>query len=195
MMNIPGTQVPITALRTTSRKKSTGPLPPLGALLILPVLLFSVAAYFGYLDFKMTETNAQGEANRYSEKTTFISAKSCLATTAQRTFTLNSGKLSDGGWGLATLNFKYTYSAATAVTMVCTISDDSGTTSFTPQSCNDISGTNTCVNMKWSKAVTASANWPWRVGLGGFVYATCTVYCVSGSVGDSLTVTGYYSTR
>ena len=122
---------------------------------------------------------------------TVISAKACNDTAANRAFTVADVAL-ERGYNLLVVTFDFTWVDATDVTLTCTHSPDAGTTKATLQDCTVSAGNCTSDDVKFTKSVTASKIWPWRVDVTGFYDVTCTFACTEAvGGGDLLTMKGY----
>jgi hypothetical protein len=134
------------------------------------------------------------------EKMTFLSAVAGNANAAALTFTVplaNSSYTVTSASQMANLFFNLDYtSGATAVGMICSVSDDSGSTLFLVQSCAVLSGACTSSDASWSKAIAAAdKKWAWRVDFTGYTYGSCAVTITGGAANDALTVTGWMSSK
>lgn len=89
------------------------------------------------------------------------------------------------------LNFKYTYSAATAVNWVIELSDDNGTTFFLyPPVVDPSTSPITVTHPSFTKATgAASSNFTSSVLMTGFTQLKVTVTSTGGGAGDLLTLT------
>jgi hypothetical protein len=95
------------------------------------------------------------------------------------------------GYTWLDLRFNHSaHSAATAVTMTCTTSEDGGTTKEILQDCTVASGACTSDDASWSKAVSGTKKWRWRVGIKNGKQAECVVALTAGDGTDKITVKG-----
>lgn len=95
------------------------------------------------------------------------------------------------GYTWLDLRFNHSaHSAATAVTLSCTTSEDGGTTDDILQDCSLASGVCTSSDASWSKAVSATKVWRWRVGIKNGKQAECQVALTAGDGTDRITVKG-----
>lgn len=140
---------------------------------------------------------AQDKAVRVTPLKTHMTAQSCISTVAaaDRTATIDVGRLGPNGeaLSLAVVGIDLTWNAAATVTLTCTSSDDGGTTDYSIQDCTMGSGTCTSADLSWSKTVTASKKWQWRIDTLGFVRLECVVLC-SGAGTDTVTIKSYQTT-
>ena len=154
-------------------------------LLVALCLLLSSAAY------------AQDKKLTVTPKRDHFTAQSCISTVAaaSRTAIIDLGFVGPNGQAMSrtVVEVELTWNAAATVTMTCTESSDGGTTDFTIQDCTTGAGTCTSNDASWSKAVTASKNWPWRIRSAGFLRLECVFLC-SGAGTDTLTVKSYQTT-
>jgi hypothetical protein len=154
--------------------------------LVLALCLLSSSAY------------AQSQKLQVTPLKTHITAQSCISTVdaASRTATIDVGAIGPTGTAmpLAVIGVELTWGAATAVTMTCTHSPDSGTTAYKIQECPVAAGVATCVNASHSKAVSASVNWANRVDTTGFLRLSCVFLC-DGVGADTITVKSYQTTK
>ena len=116
---------------------------------------------------------------------------------AVRTFTIGP---SIGGTSLITgderlegytwldLRFAFTYGASTDVGLTCTTSENGGTDEDTLQDCTLASGVCTSNDASWTKAVTASKKWRWRIGIKNGKRVKCVVTSTGAGASDQLTV-------
>ena len=126
--------------------------------------------------------NAYQKVNR-----TLLSAVAMNAAAALRTFTLTEQEVS--AFGTVAVYIKFTWNAATAISMACTASPDAGTTAYTLQSCSTVAGVCTSSNASWTKAVTASANWVWRIdtlALSAGARISCVISSTGGGANDTV---------
>ena len=136
-----------------------------------------------------------------SERKVLLNAVAANAAAGSRTFTLlsiggGSTKVADGGYNLAVLHFYMNWTAtATAVTLVCSASDDGGTTLYTMQSCDVASGVCTSSDSSWVKAISADTRWAWRVDLSGYSYISCVATVTGGAADEAISVSGYLTTK
>lgn len=121
---------------------------------------------------------------------TLLSAVACNASAANRTLSLSN----PDGYGVAILQFDFTYNAATAITLTCNVSLDGGTTYAPLQSCAVSSGVCTSTDASWSKAVSANDDWAWRIDFLSAPNVQCTVACTGGGASDTVTVYGRLTT-
>lgn len=105
------------------------------------------------------------------------------------TVTIGTADLS--GFGILTLYFKLTWNAASAISMTCTASPDGGTTDYKLQTCDIASGACTSYNSSWSKSVSASTNWAWRIDTLGFPEIECVITDTGGGASDTLVIAGF----
>jgi hypothetical protein len=113
---------------------------------------------------------------------------------ASRSFTLTAANTKGHNLLMLVVNHG-THNTATAIQMSCTGSYDGTGTSGTLQDCAVSSGTCTSSNASWSKAVSGTAAWIWRVDITGIPQVTCTFTDTAGDASDKLTVEGYLWTR
>jgi hypothetical protein len=112
---------------------------------------------------------------------------------ADRSFTISTSGAR--GYGLLTLYISLTWDAASAVALTCTGSNDGNTTDYALQSCSVASGACTSSDASWSKAVTASKKWIWRVDVEGIEDIECTFTDTGGGASDTLTVYGQFAVK
>lgn len=140
-----------------------------------------------------------GEPASLSEKLTLMDAVHGNASAGLRTFTFALGNQTSATAArqMAILHFNADYTdGLTAVSMVCSASDDSGTTLFVLQECTMSSGTCTSSGVTWSKAIAAAdTKWVWRVDATGYAYLSCVVTMTGGTANEHLTVTGWMSSK
>lgn len=94
-----------------------------------------------------------------------------------------------------TLFVNFTRSAATDVQMTCDVSPDSQTTWFKPQSCAVSAGNCTSTDATWTRTISASDTFVWRVDMAGLQDARCTFTGTSAAFADKITVTGFGATN
>lgn len=144
-------------------------------------------------------TALAGDAASVSEKVTLLSAVAGNAAASLLTFNvpLGNGKIVTAARQMAVLHFAMDYtSGATAVTLTCSASDDNGTTLYPLQECPVVAGVATCVNVSWSKAIAAAdTKWAIRIDATGYAYLRCVAAVTAGAANDSLTVTGWMSSK
>ena len=153
--------------------------------------ILALGALLGALALGATPAQAQEGKHRWRDVGTVLNAVACNASAGTRTWTATSG--SGAGFGLAAFQFDFTYNAATAVTWTCFGSLDGGTTYAELQSCSVSSGTCTSTDAVWSKAVSASDDWIWRVDFLGLSDIKCTLACTGGGASDTTIVYGRFS--
>ena len=88
------------------------------------------------------------------------------------------------GYAVGTFQINFTRSAATAVNMKCYGSMDSNQTFAQFQACSVSSGVCESTNASWSKTVSSSTNWIWRVDFLGNSDVRCEIECVGGTSSD-----------
>jgi hypothetical protein len=142
-------------------------------------------------------TLAQGQIE-VTPVTTHMTSQACISTVAaaSRTAVINVGKVGPSGKAMAltVVEADLTWNASATVTMTCTASDDNGTTDYVLQECPVVAGVATCVDLSWSKAVSASKKWPMRVDSTGFVRLECVFLC-EGAGTDAITIKSYSTTK
>ena len=100
------------------------------------------------------------------------------------------------GYGLLILYLDHTNSTATDVQMACTTKPTATDTDAALQSCTVASGNCTSDDATWTKAVGASAAWPWRVDVGGYPgQVDCVLSGTAAGAGDLATVKGWLVTQ
>lgn len=128
--------------------------------------------------------NPGGRGHAYESFGEVITATDSTSTS----FTLTGAQLS-GYSKLAVYTF-LDYTAATALSMTCSVSVEGRAEDFTLQSCSVSSGTCTSSNASWSKAISgADAYWVWVVDLVGIPSSTtvCT-FTDTGGTSDKISV-------
>ena len=126
-------------------------------------------------------------------QTTLINDVALNAAAGTRTFALTEQDMR--GYGILTVFVDFAHSAATDVQMVCSASDDQGTTDFPVQSCAVAAGVCTSTDANWTKAVAGNDEWIWRVDIVGIPYLECVFSGTSGGASDKVVVTGYLSAQ
>jgi len=114
-----------------------------------------------------------------------------LGLDATRSFTV--APCNDSGDCYSTLVLTLNHSvhnSATAIAMSCTATVDDGTTDATLQECAVANGVCTSSDASWSKAVSGTAVWAWRVDVRGYPSVTCTITDTGGDAADKITVKG-----
>lgn len=91
------------------------------------------------------------------------------------------------GYAVANFQINLTRTAATAVIMKCYASMDSNQTYAQFQTCSVTSGVCQSSDASWTKTVTASTNWIWRVDFLGNSDVRCIVECLNGTPSDLIT--------
>lgn len=124
--------------------------------------------------------------NALESRGTKLNAVAANAAAGTRTFTISNP---GGAYGMLVVYMNFTRSSATAVTLTCSASHDSGTTLYALQDGATDSGVQTTVDASKSKAVGASAKWPWRWDIKGFNFISCVYDTTAGGAGDLLTAT------
>lgn len=120
--------------------------------------------------------------------TTKLSAVLLSASAGSRTWSYTSN--TNEGFGLIVAQITYTPGGATtvsAVTMSCTGNID-GTTSATLQSCSTSAGNCTSTDQIWTKAVSATKSWIWRVNAQGATNVSCVMGMTGTPDTDTFTV-------
>ena len=124
-------------------------------------------------------------ANVVEERGVVLSAVAANAVAATRTFTVtNTG----GSGGMLILWANFTWSAASAVTMTCSASNDAGATLYALQDGATAAGVQTLTDAVKSKAVTASKKWPMRFDILGFSFVSCVYAATGGGASDLMTM-------
>ncbi len=121
------------------------------------------------------------------------------ASASSRTFTIGpkiGSTLTTGddrleGYTWLDLRFNHNvHSAASAISLSCTTSEDGGTTDDLLQDCAVATGTCTSSDASWSKSLSGTKVWRWRVGIKNGKQADCVVTITDGDGTDRLTVKG-----
>lgn len=124
----------------------------------------------------------------FTGPTTKLSAVALTASAATRTWGYSSS--ANDGLGLIFAQVTYTRgggSAVTAVSMSC-VGDIDGSTDAAFQSCATTSGLCTSTDQTWTKAVSATGSWIWRVDAQGASNVRCVVGSTGTPNGDTFTV-------
>ena len=102
------------------------------------------------------------------------------------------------GYDIAKLTVAHT-NAAGALSIVMTCYEDTSASSATTvvlQDCVVASGACTSYDATWTKAVTGSKQWVWRVDISGYSgQVNCTFAASGAGATDKITVTGQLSTK
>lgn len=151
--------------------------------------------------FLAASTANAGEQVTRTERQVYLNAIAGNAAAGARTFVLplsaTSSLLGGGAYQMAVLHFNANYTdGMTAVGMTCSSSDDAGTNLFVLQDCSTSSGACTSNDASWAKAISAAdKKWSWRVDVTGYTYASCVVTITGGTANETLTVSGYLTTK
>lgn len=141
--------------------------------------------------------DVEGKARVYPIGTV-LSAVALNAAEATRTASVELKTKGRLGYDIAIFDVAHTNdSGALTITMTC-YRDRTGGTALTSilQDCSVSSGTCTSSDAVWSKAVTASKTWPWRVDITAITGAVNCVFAAAGAgASDTITVTADLSTK
>lgn len=140
---------------------------------------------------------------RRSERKLWIDAEAANAAAGLRTFTLLASGGSEtavmaGGYNLAVVHLDVDgLDGVTAIGMVCSASDDAGSTLFVIQDCDVSSGVCTSADASWTRAIAGFADTKivWRVDITGYRYVSCVVTATAGTANESITASGYLTTK
>jgi hypothetical protein len=147
--------------------------------LLVATLLFLASTASAYESIKYLFTGAA----------TKLSAVALTASAATRTWGYSSS--ANDGFGLIFAQVTYTRgggSSVTAISMSCVGDIDGGTTDATFQSCSTVSGLCTSTDQTWTKTVSATGSWIWRVDAQGASNVRCVVGSTGTPNGDTITV-------
>lgn len=121
---------------------------------------------------------------------TLLSSVPCSASDASRTFTIANTL----GYGVGLFVFSLTWGAATSVDMSCSVATSATTPYGILQDCDKTTpGICESVDASWTKPVTASKVWTWRVDFLAAPRLRCIVSCTGSPTSDAITVTSYLS--
>ena len=157
----------------------------------LHVLTFLLALIFSASAFARA---SEPQAMRYPLGTLLDGVALNDATPANRTLTV----LTDGtqsGYGLLVLYVDHTNSNASTVDMTCTNKPTATDTAATLQDCTIDAGECESDDASWSKSVSASKAWPWRVNISGFPgRIECVLSGTSADGSDLVSIKGWLVT-